>query len=68
MVMYEMTDTQYQAVYDVLSFSLASMMATTVYLLFRASAVTDRYKEGPGSAATAFVQQPTHLRPGVNKG
>jgi len=44
MVMYEMTDTQYQAVYNVLSFSLASMMATTVYLWFRASAVTDRYK------------------------
>jgi len=44
MVMYEMTDTQYQAVYNVLSFSLASMMATTVYLWFRASAVQDRYR------------------------
>ena len=30
MVMYEMTDLQYQAVYNVLSFSPASMMATTL--------------------------------------
>jgi len=42
--MYEMTDTQYQAVYNVLSFSLASMMATTMYLWFRAFAVQERYK------------------------
>jgi len=44
MVMYEMTDMQYQAVYNVLSFSLASMMATTVYLWFRSSAVKDKYQ------------------------
>jgi len=44
MTMYEMTDTQYQAVYNVLSFSLASMMATTMYLWFRAFAVQERYK------------------------
>jgi len=44
MVMYAMSDLQYQAVYNVLSFSLASMMATTVYLWFRASAVKDKYK------------------------
>jgi len=43
MVMYEMTDLQYQAVYNVLSFSLASMMATTMYLWFRATAVKDHY-------------------------
>jgi len=42
--MYEMTDVQYQAVYNVLSFSLASMMATTMYLWFRAFAVQERYK------------------------
>ena len=42
--MYAMDDTQFQAVYNVLSFSLASMMATTVYLWFRASAVLDKYK------------------------
>ena len=35
---------QYQAVYNVLSFALASMMATTMYLWFRAFAVQDRYK------------------------
>jgi bacteriorhodopsin len=44
MVMYAMSDMQYQAVYNVLSFALASMMATTMYLWFRAFAVQDRYK------------------------
>merc|ERR1712149_54487 len=39
-----MTDLQYQAVYNVLSFSLASMSATTMYLWFRAGAVHDKYK------------------------
>jgi len=44
MVMYAMSDLQYQAVYNVLSFSLASMMATTMYLWFRSTAVSDKYK------------------------
>jgi len=44
MVMYEMTDLQYQAVYNVLSFALASMMATTAFLWFRSFAVKDHYK------------------------
>jgi bacteriorhodopsin len=44
MVMYVMTNLQYQAVYNVLSFALASMMATTMYLWFRASAVDDKFK------------------------
>jgi bacteriorhodopsin len=44
MVMYEMTDLQYQAVYNVLSFSLASMMSTTMYLWFRAFAVQEKYR------------------------
>merc|ERR1712187_201567 len=44
MVMYAMTDMQYQAVYNVMGFALASMMATTMYLWFRASAVLDKYK------------------------
>ena len=39
-----MTDVQFQAVYNVLSFSLASMSATTTYSWFRASAVHDKYK------------------------
>merc|ERR1711913_232671 len=43
-VMYEMTDLQYQAVYNVLSFSLASMMATTMYLWFRSFAVKAQYQ------------------------
>jgi len=44
MTMYEMSDLQFQAVYNILSFSLASMMATTMYLWFRAFAVQDRYQ------------------------
>jgi bacteriorhodopsin len=44
MVMYEMTNLQYQAVYNVLSFALASMMATTMYLWFRSVAVKAQYK------------------------
>merc|ERR1711948_11650 len=44
MVMYEMTDMQYQAVYNTLSFALASMMATTMYLWFRSTAVRDQFK------------------------
>jgi bacteriorhodopsin len=44
MTMYEMSNLQYQAVYNVLSFALASMMATTIYLWFRSFAVKDQYK------------------------
>jgi bacteriorhodopsin len=44
MVMYAMSDLQFQAVYNVLSFSLASMMATTMFLWFRVSAVKDQFK------------------------
>jgi len=46
MVMYEMTDLQFQAVYNVLSFSLACMMATTAYLWFRAgcAGIKEQYK------------------------
>jgi len=44
MTMYEMSDLQYQAVYNVLSFSLASMMATTMYLWFRSFAVQERFR------------------------
>jgi len=44
MTMYEMTDLQYQAVYNCLSFALASMMATTMYLWFRAFSVSDRLR------------------------
>jgi len=44
MTMYEVTDLQYQAVYNVLSFALASMMATTCYLWFRSFAVKAQYQ------------------------
>jgi len=39
-----MSDLQYQAVYNVLSFSLASMMSTTMYLWFRSFSVKDQYR------------------------
>jgi bacteriorhodopsin len=39
-----MSDLQFQAVYNVLSFALASMMATTMFLWFRSTAVQDKYK------------------------
>jgi len=42
--MYDMSNMQYQAVYNTLSFSLASMMATTMYLWFRSTAVQDKFK------------------------
>jgi len=44
MTMYEMNDMQYQAVYNTLSFALASMMATTMYLWFRSTAVHNQFK------------------------
>jgi len=44
MTMFDMTDLQYQTVYNTLSFSMASMMATTMFLWFRSFAVKDRYQ------------------------
>ena len=39
-----MSDVQYQTVYNTLSFALASMMATTMYLWFRSTVVADKYR------------------------
>jgi len=44
MVMYTMSNLQYQTVYNTLSFSLASMMATTLFLWFRSFAVKEKYQ------------------------
>jgi len=44
MTMFEMTDAQFQLVYNVLSFSLASMMATTIFLFMRVPSVNARYQ------------------------
>lgn len=46
MVMYEMSDDQFQLVYNVLSFSLASMMATTLFLWMKVPDVSDKYRSG----------------------
>jgi len=44
MVMFAMTDLQFQTVYNTLSFSMASMMATTMFLWFRSFGVKDKYQ------------------------
>jgi bacteriorhodopsin len=44
MVIFAMTYLQFQAVYNVLSFALASMSATTMFLWFRSFAVHDKYR------------------------
>merc|ERR1711879_248174 len=44
MVMFSMNDGQFQLVYNVLSFALASMMATTLFLWMRVPAVLDKYR------------------------
>jgi bacteriorhodopsin len=44
MTMYAMSDLQFQAVYNVLSFALATMMATTMYLWLRSFAVKAQYQ------------------------
>jgi len=41
---FTMEATQYDLVYDVLSFSLASMMATTIFLWTRVGSVAEKYK------------------------
>merc|ERR1711981_70971 len=42
--MFQISDAHFQLVYDVLSFSLASMMATTMFLWFRIPAIVPKYK------------------------
>merc|ERR1711865_694991 len=43
-MMFAMEDGQFQLVYNVLSFSLASMMATTLFLWQRVPSINDRYR------------------------
>jgi hypothetical protein len=43
-MMYSFTNNQFQVVYDILSFSLACMMATTTFLWLRVPSVSERYK------------------------
>lgn len=42
--MYPMTDSQFQLVYNVLSFSLASMMATTMFLWLKVQSVAPKFQ------------------------
>jgi len=44
MTMFEMTDGQFQLVYNILSFSLASMMSTTLFLWLRFPAIHAKYQ------------------------
>merc|ERR1712209_361773 len=43
-MMFAMNDSQFQLVYNVLSFSLASMMATTLFLWMRVPAINAKYQ------------------------
>jgi bacteriorhodopsin len=43
-MMFPMTDGQFQLVYNILSFSLASMMATTLFLWMRAPSISPKYQ------------------------
>jgi len=43
-MMFPMSDSDFQVVYDILSFSLACMLSTTMFLWMRAPSVTERYK------------------------
>jgi len=43
-MMFPMTDGQFQLVYNVLSFALASMMATTLFLWMRVPAIVPKYR------------------------
>jgi len=40
----EVTELQYEVVYDMLSLTLASMMATTLFLWFRVPSISEKYK------------------------
>jgi len=44
MVMFAMSDYDFQVVYDILSFSLASMLSTTVFLFMQSASVSEKYK------------------------
>jgi len=44
MPMYEMSNEHYQLVYNALSFTLASMMASTVFFFLRAQSAAEKYK------------------------
>merc|ERR1711988_1215762 len=44
MGMYDMTDAHYQTVYNLSSFTLASMMATTIFLWMRVPSIHEKYK------------------------
>jgi bacteriorhodopsin len=46
MTMYAMTDAQFQTVYNILSFSLASMMASTIFFWVRLPSIHEKYKVG----------------------
>merc|ERR1711869_167715 len=43
-MMFEMKDAQFQLVYNILSFSLASMMATTIFMWMRVPAIAGKYQ------------------------
>ena len=63
MVMYDVPDFQYQVVYNVLSFALASMMATTLFLWMRVSAVKAKYQSAVlNSGLVTFIAACHYIR------
>merc|ERR1711998_471409 len=44
MVMFQMSDAHYETIYNVLSFSLASMMSTTLFLWLRMPSIVPKYQ------------------------
>jgi len=63
MVMYDMSSLEFQAVYNTLSFSLACMMSTTVYLWLRMPSVLDKYRSAVAiSGLVTFIAAYHYMR------
>merc|ERR1719229_501964 len=62
-VAYEVNEMQYELVYDVLSFALASMMACTLFLWFRVSEVHKQYRSALlNSGLVTFIASYHYIR------
>lgn len=60
MVMYPMTSDQFDLVYNGLSFSLAAMIASTIFFWLRLSSVAEQYKSAMTITGTVLPPPPTH--------
>merc|ERR1712100_892885 len=63
MTMFDMTYSQHQLVYNSLSFTLACMMATTVFLFLRVGSIHERYKSAVAiSGLVTFIAMYHYIR------